>query len=324
MAFTATGGYTNLPNGNFSPTIYSQKALKSFRKLSVVEDVTNTDFYGEINNFGDTVRVMLEPSITVSDYSRGATPTTQDLTDSDFSLTVNQAKVYQFQIEDIERAHSHVNFEDLAANNAAYKLKDTFDTNVLRYMADNADGSTQYIGSTWVSTTETVAAVRVATAATANNSTIFTPLSLLNRIKRKMDIANIPQDNRFFIGDPVFYEQLNDEDSKLMATYYTGANESPLFNGKVTDKRLRGFELYESNNLYQAGSGPDASYGGSTNYGTLIAGHRSAVAAVNQILKTEKFRSPTRFADVIRGLHVFGRGYVRDDAVWIVRYAIGA
>jgi hypothetical protein len=43
MAFPAAPGYGNLPNGNFSPTIFSQKALKAFRKVSVVEDITNTD-----------------------------------------------------------------------------------------------------------------------------------------------------------------------------------------------------------------------------------------------------------------------------------------
>lgn len=38
MAFASAGGYTNLPSGNFSPVIYSQKVLKSFRKRSVADD----------------------------------------------------------------------------------------------------------------------------------------------------------------------------------------------------------------------------------------------------------------------------------------------
>ena len=53
MAFARSAGYTNLPNGNFTPVVYSKKVLKFFRKSSVVEDITNTDYAGEIENFGD-------------------------------------------------------------------------------------------------------------------------------------------------------------------------------------------------------------------------------------------------------------------------------
>lgn len=38
MAFPTAGGYGNLPTGAFSPIIFSQKALKQFRKVSVAED----------------------------------------------------------------------------------------------------------------------------------------------------------------------------------------------------------------------------------------------------------------------------------------------
>jgi len=53
MAFPKAAGYTNLNQGNFSPTIFSQKVLKFFRRESVVEDITNSDYFGEIANFGD-------------------------------------------------------------------------------------------------------------------------------------------------------------------------------------------------------------------------------------------------------------------------------
>ncbi len=46
MAFQVAAGWQNLPNGNFVPTIFSQKVQKFFRKESVVEAITNTDYYG--------------------------------------------------------------------------------------------------------------------------------------------------------------------------------------------------------------------------------------------------------------------------------------
>jgi hypothetical protein len=72
MAFDSASGYNNLPSGNFTPEIFSQKVLKFFRRASVAEDITNTDYAGEIENFGDTVRIIKEPTITVSSYSRGS------------------------------------------------------------------------------------------------------------------------------------------------------------------------------------------------------------------------------------------------------------
>ena len=54
-------GYNNLPSGNWVPAVYSQKVQKFFRRASVVEDITNTDYAGEIENFGDTVNIVKEP-----------------------------------------------------------------------------------------------------------------------------------------------------------------------------------------------------------------------------------------------------------------------
>ena len=71
MAFTTASGYGNLPNGNFSPVIYSKKVQLAFRKSTVVGDVTNSDYFGEIAAQGDTVKIIKEPEISVSEYARG-------------------------------------------------------------------------------------------------------------------------------------------------------------------------------------------------------------------------------------------------------------
>jgi len=48
-------------NSFFLPKIYSKKVLNFFRKASVVEAITNTDYAGEISAFGDSVRIIKEP-----------------------------------------------------------------------------------------------------------------------------------------------------------------------------------------------------------------------------------------------------------------------
>ena len=63
MAFSAESGWGNLPNGNFSSVIYSKKVQLAFRKATVVGDITNSDYFGEISSQGDTVRIIKEPKI---------------------------------------------------------------------------------------------------------------------------------------------------------------------------------------------------------------------------------------------------------------------
>ncbi len=122
MAFRTAAGYGNLPNGNFSPVIYSKQVQLAFRKSSVVEDVTNNDYFGEIAQMGDSVKIIKEPEITVKEYARGAQIVPQDLDDEDFTLVIDKSNYFAFKIDDIEEAHSHVNFMQMATDRAAYRL----------------------------------------------------------------------------------------------------------------------------------------------------------------------------------------------------------
>ena len=80
--------------------------------------------------------MIKEPEITVSTYQRGTAVSAQDLADADFSLVNDQANYFMFKMDDIETAHSHVNFMDLATDRKAnYRLRDTFDQEVLGYLS---------------------------------------------------------------------------------------------------------------------------------------------------------------------------------------------
>lgn len=307
---TAVNGvaWTNLPNGYFSPDIFSKKAQIAFRNKSVVQAVTNSEYYGEIAEMGDTVWLLTEPDITVSAYERGQQVTPQFLTDARKSLTVDQAYKFSFTMDDLEKQQANLNWIELAGNRASYKLKDNYDSNVLTYMA--ALAGTAQIGN---GTTATVIKNDISVSGD------FTPLGVLNRAKRLLDANNVPDDGRYFIGDPFFYELLNDENSKLLNNDYS--DKGILRNGRIAEGQVRGFRLYQSNNLPTAGSGPEGSL--ATDHGVLFAGHISAVAAVEQITKTESFRSHDSFADIVRGLHVFGRGVLRTESLVIIKYNNG-
>ena len=118
-------------NSFFVPSIYSKKVLNFFRKASVVEAITNTDYAGEISAYGDSVKIIKEPVISVSAYTRNTDTTQTMLTDQELSLVVDQANAFKFIVDDIETNMSHVNFKEVATSSAAYALKDAYDAAVL-------------------------------------------------------------------------------------------------------------------------------------------------------------------------------------------------
>lgn len=306
MAFPVAAGYTNLPNGAFTPVIYSKKAQIAFRKASVAQAITNTDYFGEIADAGDTVKIIKEPQLTVTPYKRGTTVATQDLTDDELTLVVDQANYFAFKVDDIEKKQAHLNWESLASNNAGYKLKDAFDVNVLTAMIAGAN-ATKYVGTT------------AAPQAVGFDAGDMSPLAVMNRLSRYLDENNVPTEGRWFVAGPVFWELMQDENSKLIDRDF--ADGDILRNGQITRGLIRGFKCYTSNNLPVAGTGPGST--GLANYGYALAGHMSSTATAEQISKTESFRDPDSFADVVRGLHVFGRKVLRPEALLKCVYNMG-
>lgn len=315
MSFAAAAGYNNLPNGVFTPAIFSQKVLKKFRKIAVAHQITNTDYSGEIANFGDTVHIISEPDVQVQAYVRGQQVTPSDLIDVDQLLQVDQGNTFAFKVDDIEKAQSHINWESLAADRAAYKLNDAFDSNVLSYMNTNST----------VNTLGTTSAPQV--VALSPTSGQFSPLGLMNRAARVLREANVPMDDLWCVAPPSFWELLEDENSKLMAVNITGDAASQLrpgiFDGKVIDGKVRGFDCYLSNNLPTGANGNATAGTGSGYWTSIMFGHKSAAATATQIVKTESFRDPDSFADMVRGLNVFGRKVLRPEALYNVYFNRG-
>ena len=355
MAFSTASGYGNLPNGNFSPVIYSKQVQLAFRKASITEQITNSDYFGEIANMGDNVKIIKEPEITVKAYARGTTITPQDLDDEDFNLTIDKANYFAFKVDDIEEAHSHVNFQQLASDRAAYRLADQFDQDVLGYLSgfkqsalhSNADTVNDTVnGSIAVSTAgtdELLSTMKLdasdftdgsGTAGSANagiaiqprlpGATDATPaagdtypLTLIARMARLLDQQNVDTNGRWLVLDPVFIEVLKDEDSRLFNADFGGTG---LQNGLILNN-VHGFKVYMSNNLPSAGTGSSFAGANSTsNFGVIVAGHESAVATAEQINKTETYRDPDSFADIVRGMHLYGRKILRPEAIVTARY----
>ena len=347
---SASGGF----DANFSPIMYSKQAQIALRKSSVISAITNNSYFGDIANQGDVVRIQKEPDVTVNSLERKTAISVQDLDDQDFQLTIDQANYFAFKMDDIEEQFSHIDFVSLAADRAAYKMADAIDVDVLNYMTGTNPSTGQYattvsgtaqhptssalngeflkvnqldmsdmtnIGTSPSSGTtgDSIPIAPRLPGASAKSTTTASPLQVIARMARQLDTGNVDSRGRYLVVDPIFVEMLKDEDSRLLNSDFGGNGQ--LMNGLVADN-IHGMKLYVSNNLPTDGTGPGTS--GTTaqddNFGIILAGQEEAVATAEQINKVENYRDPDSFADIVRGMHLYGRKILRPEALVTARY----
>ena len=290
----------------------------------------------------------------MSSYKRGTQIVSQDLDDEDFSLVVDKANYFAFKMDDIEEAHAHINFMSLATDRAAHRLADQYDQEVLGYLAGykqsalhaaanavndivNGDkavataGSDELLASMKLTkgsfgniTTSSAGDHSIPLAArlpgaTALPTATASPAMVVSRMKRLLDQQQVDSQGRWLVVDPVFMELLSDENSSFLNGDY---GESGGLRNGLTVKNFHGFRLYTSSNLPAVGegSGKSGTSNQNTDFGILVAGHDSAVATAEQINKTETYRDPDSFADICRGMHLYGRKILRPEALVTAKY----
>ena len=290
----------------------------------------------------------------MSAYSRGTTVSAQDLDDADFSLVIDKANYFAFKMDDVEESHSHVNFMQLATDRAAYRLADQYDQEVLGYLSGykqsalhaSADGLNTTVNGTKAVTTagsnELLASMQLKKSdfgnittssagdhsiplaarlpgATALSTAVASPAMVVARMARLLDQQQVDTQGRWIVVDPVFMEILRDEDSRLFNSDF--GDSGGLRNGLVL-KNFHGFRVYTSSNLpaVGTGSGTTGSANQNANFGVLVAGHDSAVATAETINKTETYRDPDSFADICRGIHLYGRKILRPEGIVTAKY----
>ena len=307
--FDTTSGQTN---EFFVPEIFSKKIQNFFRKSSVIEAITNTDYAGEIAAFGDTVKIIKEPEITVAAYTRAASTSKQYLTDQELTLVIDKANSFKFIVDDIEEKLSHINFASVGASSAAYTLKNTMDAEVLSTMFAGVSTATpdhRLGGDGNGAASGSFGANDPLDMGYASGE--LTPLSIMARMARLLDDSQVPEDQRWFVAKPEFYEELAAEDSKLMSSDFN-QGDGGVRNGLVASGSIRGFQMYKSSNVPATTNAT----------GQCLAGHMSSTATAQSILNIETLRDTDTFGDIVRGLHVYGRQVLRDDAIVKAVYTI--
>ena len=108
---------------NFVSTVWSENLLRSMDKQYVGVANCNREFEGEIREKGSKVKICGLNAVTIGDYVKNQNLSAPEtLSDNSTELAIDQAKYFNFQIDDIDRTQSVPGLMELALHNAASAL----------------------------------------------------------------------------------------------------------------------------------------------------------------------------------------------------------
>ena len=120
----------------FIPELWSARLLYALENSHVATNLVNRNYQGQITNAGDTVHINSIGAITVSDYTKNTDMSAPEtLATTDQTLVIDQAKSFNFQVDDVDNVQAAGDLIDTAMGRAAYALADVSDKFLLSTIA---------------------------------------------------------------------------------------------------------------------------------------------------------------------------------------------
>jgi hypothetical protein len=265
---------------NFIPTIWSARLLANLDANLVALQLVNRDYEGEIKAFGDTVKINQLGDITIKDYTGADIDDPEEMDSAQQTLTIDQAKYFNFQVKDIDKAQANVNLINGSMSRAAFALADVVDKDIFEVAAAGAG-------------------IKVASNTTPQEVFKDTAYDLLVDLGVKLDEKNVSKVGRKIVLPP-WYLGLLAKDPRFTRDL------NILANGVVEGVTVGRFQLLSSNNLKTA-TGASAFH--------AVGGTTQAISFANQVVETEAYRPEKNFSDAVKGLQVWGRKVIQPDAL---------
>ena len=249
---------------NFIPRIWSARLNEGLKKSLVFGNIVNTDYEGDISGKGSTVKINTVGAVTIGDYTEATgAGDPEELTSAQTTLTVDQAKYFNFKVEDIDKAQSNVNLLDGGMKEAAYGLADVMDQSIAglytEVKAENVIGD---------DTTPVVPTINDA----------YDHLVDLSVLLSENDV---PKADRFVVVPEFFYGLLQ-KDARF------AKDPAVLSTGYIGD--VAGMNVYTSNNVANTSG---AKY-------KELAVHRSAISFAQQIDDVKAYSPEKCFSEAVK------------------------
>ena len=273
---------------NFIPTIWSENLYRALDQQYIGVANCNRDYEGEIQHMGSTVKICGVGKVTVGDYTKNADlGDPQALNDTVKELIIDRARFFNFQIDDVDRAQSTPKLMDAALQNAASAL------------CEDAD---KYVFGLWE---------KMENSVSNDNTTEETILDTIVKARERLYRAGVTDSSQ------VVLEVSPQIASILFRTKLSLAtdNTPTLENGCVGS--IAGCKIYVSNNVVVDEAGP-------VTYHKCFMRTKRAVSFAEQLSEIDAYRPEKRFADAVKGLHLYGASVIYPDEAIVVNLGIEA
>ena len=277
---------------NFIPEVWNSQMLIDFREAATAAAVSNRQYEGDAAK-GNTVKITSAVDVAIFNYKIGQanggttgspkprTTAAQAVDDSGMDLLIDQEKNFDFYIDDIDRRQA-AGTMDAYTQSAGLGLAEDADKFLLKLAHDSALAANKATGK----------GVAPADAADA--------WDILRDLRTTLNKLSIPLASRVAFVNAEFASLLVGHESKLTAVDTSG-DSAGLREGTLG--RILGFRVIETENLPVVDK-PQ-----------VVAVYSPTLAFVSQIRETEALRAQDKFADRLRGLHVYGGKVIRPKAV---------
>lgn len=301
MSYPVAPGRPNY-SGNFIPELWSGKLIENFYDATVLAAISNTDYEGEIRQYGDTVNIRTTPEITIRDYVKGQTLTVENPDKPKIQLVIDKGEYFACVEDDVDKVQSDINLMDTWTKDASERMKIKIDqrvlTDILTGIASTNKGATAGEQTASFNLGTTGSPLSVTKDGAGGTKSV---IDLLVDLGTVLDEANCPEQNRFVVIPAKMAGLI--KKSELKDASLTGDSMSIVRNGRLG--MVDRFTLYVSHNL-------KVDTGGKFN---LIAGNKMGFTFASQMTNMETIRSESTFGNIVRGLQVYGYKVVKGEAL---------
>ena len=255
---------------NFIPTVWSENLYQELDKKYIAVANCNRDFEGDIHEKGNTVRICGIGDVVVSEYTKNSNMNIpSSLSDNVRELKIDQAKYFNFQIDDIDRAQASPKLMEVAMKNAASAL------------ANDAD---RYVFSLYGQAGSTIK---------CDDTTVENIVDLIIDARTKLFTNNVadPEDIVIEVTPEIAGMILKAKVS--LSTDNTDVMEAGCIGA------IGGCKIYVSNNVEVVESDNGYKH-------KCLARTKRAIAFAEQLSEIDAYRPELRFADAVKGLHLYG------------------
>ena len=271
---------------NFIPTLWSENLYTQLDAQYIGVKHCNREFEGEIKQKGSVVSIVGVGAVNVFDYTKDTDMSSpQPLSDSAANLVINQAKAFNFQIDDIDRAQCTPKLMNQAMKVAASALAKTADT---------------YIYSLYDKAGKTITEDATTTS---------------NIIDHIIDARTELFKNNVADADDIVIEVSPAVAALILKAKMnlSSDNTETLDCGCIGS--VGGCRIYVSNNIATATSS-------NVLYHKCLARTKRAIAFAEQLSEINAYRPEKRFADAVKGLHLYGAKVVYPNEMVLLNLGI--